>query len=166
MSPAAPLWSWATASLKNFNNPYHAKTIAEFWRRWHISLSTWFRDYLYIPLGGNRCSRERVFFNILVVFVISGLWHGASWAFIIWGALHGFYLIFGLATHSARDRARQKLGIGANTFIRNAVGVIVTFHLTLLAWIFFRSSALAHAIEDFHRPFQNRPRWPVPRNQR
>ncbi|CAF5090650.1 unnamed protein product, partial [Rotaria sp. Silwood1] len=79
--------------LENFNYPYISRSIREFWRRWHISLSNWFRDYLYIPLGGNRASERRVCLNLLIVFLLCGLWHGASWNFIIWGLFHGIFLV-------------------------------------------------------------------------
>ena len=85
--------------MENFRQPYFSQSISEFWRRWHISLSTWFRDYLYIPLGGNRVAEWRWYFNLLIVFIVSGLWHGANWTFIIWGALHGLYLICSLYSY-------------------------------------------------------------------
>ncbi len=90
--------------MQNFNNPFQAKSLPEFWTRWHISLSTWFRDYLYIPLGGNRVALPRHLFNLFFVFLIGGLWHGAHWTFIAWGALHGFYLIFGFLTKKPREK--------------------------------------------------------------
>src|SRR6476620_5869000 len=95
--------------MKNFDRPYAARSITEFWRRWHISLSTWFRDYLYIPLGGNRVARSRLYLNLLITFLVSGLWHGARWTFVVWGALHGAYLIASLATEGARARVRDAL---------------------------------------------------------
>lgn len=94
--------------MQNFDRPYSARSIKEFWDRWHISLSTWFRDYLYIPLGGNRCSRARYYLNLFIVFLVSGLWHGANWTFVIWGALHGFFRIFGSATKSGAWRFIRK----------------------------------------------------------
>ena len=84
---------------ENFNYPYISKSIQEFWRRWHISLSTWFRDYLYIPVGGNRISKKRTYINIMLVFVVSGLWHGANWTFIFWGFIHGFFAIVFFGFH-------------------------------------------------------------------
>ncbi|MGZ5286161.1 MAG: MBOAT family O-acyltransferase, partial [Flavisolibacter sp.] len=90
--------------MKNFDRPYQARSISEFWKRWHISLSTWFRDYLYISLGGNRVSIPRWYFNLFFVFLVSGFWHGANWTFVIWGALHGFYLVFAIISEKARDR--------------------------------------------------------------
>jgi len=120
--------------MKNFDRPYFSKNISEFWRRWHISLSTWFRDYLYIPLGGNRLSEYRRYFNLFFVFMMSGLWHGASWHFVIWGALHGIYLIFGQLTKSIQDKI---LSILPSEFLRDFVNVSITFFLVAFAWIFF-----------------------------
>jgi alginate O-acetyltransferase complex protein AlgI len=97
--------------MDNFDRPYAARSIADFWRRWHISLSTWFRDYLYIPLGGNRVPLPRWCVNVMIVFVISGLWHGASWTFVIWGALHGFYLIIERAAAVLRQRLAVKTAV-------------------------------------------------------
>ncbi|MGI4020856.1 MAG: MBOAT family O-acyltransferase [Janthinobacterium lividum] len=119
----------------NFNKPYHAKSLHEFWQRWHISLSTWFRDYLYISLGGNRVSIPRWYFNLFVVFLISGLWHGASWTYVIWGALHGFYLIFALITKSFREKINKLFLTDKIPFL----ATLTTFLLVAFAWIFFRA---------------------------
>ena len=127
--------------MKNFDKPYHSKTISEFWKRWHISLSTWFKDYLYITLGGNRVSVPRWYFNLFIVFVVSGLWHGASWAFIIWGALHGFYLVFALITHDFRSKFNKLLGLNKLPFI----AVLTNFILVAYAWIFFRANKVSEA---------------------
>ncbi|MBA2671694.1 MAG: MBOAT family protein [Gemmatimonadetes bacterium] len=138
--------------MQNFRRPYFSRSIQEFWGRWHISLSTWFRDYLYIPLGGNRVALWRWYLNLMVVFVISGLWHGANWTFIVWGALHGFYLVFALASGRARDRlwggAAEDLAISrpALARLREGIAVLTTFHLVLLAWIFFRANSLSDAL--------------------
>lgn len=94
--------------MQNFNRPYFSKSISEFWKRWHISLSTWFRDYLYIPLGGNRVGIPRWYFNLFFTFMVSGLWHGANWTFVIWGALHGTYLIIGILTRNFREVWRSQ----------------------------------------------------------
>lgn len=117
----------------NFRQPYFSKNISEFWTRWHISLSTWFKDYLYIPLGGNRVSKERLYFNIILVFLISGFWHGANWTFIIWGAIHGVLLIIN------NFKIFQKL----NTHY--VIKVLITFLLVTFAWIFFRASSVNDA---------------------
>src|SRR5207248_6883861 len=90
--------------MKNFNRTYAARSIPEFWRRWHISLSTWFRDYLYIPLGGNRYGIKFWLLAVMITFAVSGLWHGANWTYVVWGVLNGFYLLVGTATKDWRDR--------------------------------------------------------------
>ena len=97
--------------MLNFNRPYNSKSIPEFWRRWHISLSTWFRDYVYISLGGNRVSHIRFYFNLMFVFLLSGLWHGANWTFVAWGALHGFYMVSFYITYNIRGKIKNKIGI-------------------------------------------------------
>jgi len=132
--------------VTNFNSPYAARSISEFWRRWHISLSTWFRDYLYIPMGGNEVSTSRWCFNIFVTFLISGLWHGANWTFIIWGALNGVYLLTGIATKKARANLVSQLGVGAHSAIHKTFQIVFTFALVCFAWIFFRSNTLSDAM--------------------
>ncbi len=123
--------------MVNFKRPYFASTISEFWRRWHISLSTWFRDYVYIALGGNRVSNIKRNFNLFFVFLISGFWHGASWNFVIWGALHGFFLITGNFFQSRFPFLKQ----------RNFVNILLTFLLANFAWIFFRATAFDDAMQ-------------------
>ena len=115
--------------MVNFRRPYLAATISEFWKRWHISLSTWFRDYLYIPLGGNRVPALKRNLNLLIVFLVSGFWHGASWNFVIWGALHGMYLIIATYGHQYFPFLKKQ----------NVVNVVYTFILVNFAWIFFRA---------------------------
>ncbi|MET3129423.1 D-alanyl-lipoteichoic acid acyltransferase DltB (MBOAT superfamily) [Arcicella rosea] len=127
--------------MENFKSPYFSKSISEFWRRWHISLSTWFRDYLYIPLGGNRVSEWRRYFNQFIVFMVSGLWHGAQWTFVIWGSLHGFYLIVA----AARNKYFPKLTFPDNT-LGKAINLISTFVLVMLAWVFFRAKDTRDAL--------------------
>jgi D-alanyl-lipoteichoic acid acyltransferase DltB (MBOAT superfamily) len=127
--------------MLNFNLPYFATSVREFWSRWHISLSTWFRDYLYIPLGGNRVKEWRWMMNLFIVFVVSGLWHGASWTFIIWGALHGFYLVAEIFLNKIAFIRRT----GKTTFGK-AMGLLITFHLVVLGWIFFRANSFGDAI--------------------
>lgn len=131
--------------MKNFNIPYYSKSISEFWKRWHISLSTWFRDYLYIPLGGNRVVKSRIYFNMFFVFLISGLWHGANWTFVIWGALHGFYLMFGLFTKNIRSKFNNVIGLNKFPILLNAIDISITFILAAFAWIFFRAANLSDA---------------------
>jgi alginate O-acetyltransferase complex protein AlgI len=134
--------------MKNFDAPYLAKSISEFWARWHISLSTWFRDYVYIPLGGNRVWLGRNFFNLAIVFLLSGFWHGANWTFIVWGALHGAYLIAGRLWGIARERLaiRNEAGL-----LRQGLSVLLTFHLVLVAWVFFRARDVATAFDIAQR---------------
>jgi alginate O-acetyltransferase complex protein AlgI len=122
--------------MLNFNVPYISKSIDEFWKRWHISLSTWFRDYLYIPLGGNRVSEYRRYFNVFVVFLLSGLWHGANWTFIIWGAMHGTFIMLALW----RDKIFPNLK--APSFIQ----WLSTFALVVIAWVFFRADNTSEAL--------------------
>ena len=131
--------------MDNFNRPYHSKSIAEFWKRWHISLSTWFRDYLYIPLGGNRVDKRRWYFNLFFVFLVSGLWHGAAWTFVIWGALHGFYLIVALLTRGPRDKIIRHFQLQRFPFVLRCLAVVITFNLVSFAWIFFRARSIQDA---------------------
>lgn len=122
--------------MVNFRSPYFARSIAEFWQRWHISLSTWFRDYVYIPMGGNRHGRLRTFMNLLVVFLLSGLWHGADWKFVIWGAIHGCLLIFSRLVYSDRhDFGRWPAWLQT----------VLTFLVVTLAWVFFRARNVSDA---------------------
>jgi D-alanyl-lipoteichoic acid acyltransferase DltB (MBOAT superfamily) len=131
--------------MRNFAYPYFSQNPLEFWRRWHISLSTWFRDYLFIPLGGSRVGPGRLAFNVLATFVLSGLWHGAQWTFIVWGLLHGLAVLpFMLLRRSASLKGTQT---PAETPTAAAVaGMIVTFCFVSLAWVFFRSRTLAEAL--------------------
>jgi len=131
--------------MTNFNRPYFAKSVAEFWKRWHISLSTWFKDYLYIPLGGNRVGIPRWYFNLFFVFLISGLWHGANFTFIAWGALHGFYLIGNLMLHTPLEKFYGITGLNKNGQFKKALQVTVTFALVRFAWIFFRAQNMHDA---------------------
>jgi alginate O-acetyltransferase complex protein AlgI len=132
--------------MENFRRPYASTSVAEFWSRWHISLSTWFRDYLYVPLGGNRVPRARWYFNLLFVFLVSGLWHGANWTFVIWGALHGLYLLAEIWTQGPRGRLTQRLGLDRHPGWLRALSMLLTFHLVTLAWIFFRANTLGDAL--------------------
>ncbi len=131
--------------MLNFNRPYFSKSISEFWKRWHISLSSWFRDYLYIALGGNRVKKWRWYLNIYIVFIISGLWHGANWTFVIWGSLHGFYLLFSTWTQKYRTALFDAVTPIRFEMIRKALRVLITFHLVLFSWIFFRANSLHEA---------------------
>jgi alginate O-acetyltransferase complex protein AlgI len=132
--------------MKNFDKPYHAKDVSEFWRRWHISLSTWFRDYLYISLGGNRVSIPRWYFNLFFVFLVSGFWHGANWTFIVWGALHGFYLIFAIISQKPRQKLNEWSGITRIPWLFTLTQVLITYSLVTFAWIFFRANNIKDAL--------------------
>ena len=132
--------------MVNFNKPYFSKSISEFWKRWHISLSTWFRDYLYISLGGNRVSKNRSYFNQMVVFMVSGLWHGANWTYVVWGTLHGGYLIVGRMTQKSRDKITTSIGLAKTSLLNKTIEVSTTFALVAFAWIFFRANSISNAI--------------------
>jgi D-alanyl-lipoteichoic acid acyltransferase DltB (MBOAT superfamily) len=131
--------------MTNFRRPYLSTSIREFWQRWHISLSTWFRDYLYIPLGGNRVVKWRWYYNLFITFVISGFWHGANWTFVIWGALHGMYLVTAVIAQNWRDRSAKKLGLATFSNLNNFINLIWTLALVFFAWIFFRSNSVGDA---------------------
>lgn len=133
--------------MENFDAPYFAQSIKEFWRRWHISLSSWFRDYLYISLGGNRCSKLKRRINLMITFLLSGLWHGANWNFIFWGGLHGFYQIIGEVTQPLRDKVYPMIGIKMNSISHKLGKILTTFLLTTTAWIFFRANSVSDAID-------------------
>ncbi len=131
--------------MTNFNRPYFSKNISEFWKRWHISLSTWFKDYLYISLGGNRVSIPRWYFNLFFVFVVSGLWHGANWTFMIWGALNGFYLVFAIIKRPLDNKIGKLTGLHKHKTLNNAFQISVTFVLACFAWTFFRANNVTDA---------------------
>ena len=132
--------------MRNFAFPYFSRDIAEFWRRWHISLTTWFRDYLYIPLGGSRGSVTMKIRNTFIIFLVSGFWHGADWTFIIWGALNALYFLPLLLTK--RNRANLETVAQGKRLptMKETLAMMSTFGLTLLAWIFFRADSLDHAV--------------------
>lgn len=132
--------------ILNFRQPYFAASVGDFWRRWHISLSNWFRDYVYIPLGGNRRGPARRYANLFIVFLLSGLWHGASWTFVAWGALHGLYLVAEAYSQPARAALARGLGLATRPRLLHALGVASTLLLVSYAWIFFRANSLADAV--------------------
>ena len=136
--------------MDNFNSPYLSLSVSEFWSRWHISLSSWFRDYLYIPLGGNRKGKFRKHLNRFIVFLVSGLWHGANYTFIIWGGLNGLYQSIGEGLQPIRDWFVGKLQINRNTFGHKMLCAISTFFLICISWVFFRSNSIKEAIEILH----------------
>ena len=127
--------------MTNFNRPYFSKSISEFWKRWHISLGTWFRDYFYIPLGGNRVSKPRYYFNLMATFIVSGLWHGASWNFVIWGGLHGALQVIEALSRKWRIRT----GLAAQSGLRPWLQGLYVLIATNIIWIFFRSRDLPTA---------------------
>lgn len=145
--------------MENFETPYFAKSVSEFWRRWHISLSSWFRDYVYIPLGGNRCSKARKYFNLMVTFGVSGLWHGANWTFIAWGLLHGVFRIVGDFTRPIRQRLYKKGNVKTESISFKLGQVVSTFLLVDLAWIFFRAGSLGIALDYCKRIFTKWDPW-------
>ena len=132
--------------MKNFSFPYFSRDIAEFWRRWHISLSTWFRDYLYIPLGGSRGSLGLKIRNTFIIFIVSGFWHGANWTFVIWGALNALYFLPLLLTKNNRNNIDIVAKDSLLPSFRELFAILKTFILTVLAWIFFRADNVSHAI--------------------
>lgn len=141
--------------MENFRRPYFAKSISEFWRRWHISLSTWFKDYIYIPLGGNRVSKWKWQLNLATVFLISGLWHGANWTFVVWGAIHGFYQILSIWTSSIRKKIVKLIGLDKTPTLHSILQIIITFTLVCFGWIFFRANNISDAIYVIKNMFTN-----------
>jgi alginate O-acetyltransferase complex protein AlgI len=129
----------------NFAQPYFSRSIGEFWHRWHISLSTWFRDYVYIPLGGNRVKTFRLYFNLLATFLLSGLWHGANWTFVIWGGLHGMFLICSHLTAEFRGKVRTALRLDRHPKVLGSLQLLFTFILVTIAWVPFRASDIRSA---------------------
>jgi D-alanyl-lipoteichoic acid acyltransferase DltB (MBOAT superfamily) len=139
-------------TMENFNAPYLSRNIAEFWRRWHISLSSWFRDYLYVPLGGNRRGLIRTYLNLIITMLLCGLWHGAAWTFVIWGIIHGLYL----AGHRIFRRADQNVISTQKRFskkMKDLFYIFITFHLVALAWVLFRSQSFEIAVVYFRGLF-------------
>ena len=145
--------------MKNFDTPYFATSMTEFWRRWHISLSTWFKDYIYIPLGGNRVSRPRWCLNQLITFTISGLWHGASFTFIIWGMLHGILLIIERFTQNIRAKISGFIKLGKFNFIKTFVCVCYTFFVTCITWILFRANTFNDVFYIIKQIFSGPPKF-------
>jgi len=132
--------------MRNFNYPYFSRDIAEFWRRWHISLSTWFRDYLYIPLGGSRGSKMFQLRNVFIIFLVSGFWHGANWTFIAWGGLNALFFLPLLLTSNNRNNLDDVAPNGWLPTMKEFIQIIVTFGLTTVAWIFFRAETITDAL--------------------
>lgn len=139
--------------MENFRRPYFAKSMREFWQRWHISLSTWFRDYVYIPLGGRRVGPRRWYANLMVTFVLSGLWHGANWTFVIWGAIHGACLVAEYATGNFQQRLADMVSRSRDSLWHKGVRIGITMSLVTLAWVFFRCETAADAVHWIGRMF-------------
>ncbi|WP_114782701.1 MBOAT family O-acyltransferase [Botryobacter ruber] len=143
--------------MQNFRRPFFARSVREFWSRWHISLSTWFRDYVYIPLGGNRVVKWRWYYNLFLTFVISGLWHGANWTFLIWGALHGFYLLFAIQTEPQRNKLVYLLKVDKQPKLYTILQIGTTFALVSLAFLFFRANTVTDAWYILNKMVVNAP---------
>ncbi len=145
--------------MENFNTPLFSQSIAEFWRRWHISLSSWFKDYLYIPLGGSRCSKIKRIRNMMVTFVVSGLWHGANWKYVVWGAIHGFYQVISLIFKPLTSKLVKLTGTDTEKFGFKIWGIIRTNILVAFALIFFRSDSIMTAYKYIGRMFTKWNPW-------
>lgn len=141
--------------LKNFSFPYFSKSISEFWKRWHISLSSWFRDYLYIPLGGNRVNNFRQILNVLIVFIVSGFWHGANWTFMIWGFVNGVFVVLdNFFNHSVKE-PKTEINVKNSTSFINVLQILFTFTIVSLIWIIFRSDNIFFAFKYFKNLFSS-----------
>ena len=140
-------WLFGIQAMNNFNRPYFSPSIKEFWRNWHISLSTWLRDYIYIPLGGSRKGKFRKYINLILTFLISGLWHGSGLNFLAWGLLHGCYQIVGDLTFPIRDRIYNKLGMPQESLRRRAIQSLGVFFLVTTGWVIFRTPQLSEGLE-------------------
>jgi len=139
--------------MRNFNCPYLATSIKDFWRRWHISLSSWFKDYLYFPLGGSRCSRSRHWLNIMIVFAVSGLWHGAALTFVVWGVLNGAYQVISAWLDPLRQKLLRLLHIAPDSRLLRLVRICITFCLVCVTWVFFRADTIGDALLVLQRIF-------------
>lgn len=137
--------------INNFNRPYLATSIRDFWTKWHISLSRWLKDYVYIPLGGSRKGTNRKYINLIITFLVSGLWHGAGLNFFIWGLLHALYQIIGQMTAGARQTIKKHIGVEENSKSEQLYKIIITFSLVTFAWIFFRASSFTMGLQYIHR---------------
>ena len=141
---SVPQRSSASDLAQNFRRPYFSTSVPEFWaQRWHLSLASWFRDYMYIPLGGSRVSRFRHYANVLAVFLVSGLWHGANWTFVVWGGLNGIYQVVSLITRPIRQRLTDLVALPPR--LGGHLRGLLTFHLILVTWVFFRAASLSDA---------------------
>lgn len=145
--------------MDNFIVPYFAASIKEFWGRWHVSLSTWLRDYVYIPLGGSRCSTAKKYRNYFITFILSGLWHGAGWHYLVWGGIHGLYRTCGVLLAPVRKKCCKLFGIKTDVFSYKLMQRIITFILVDIAWIFFRADSLRVACRYIKRIFTEWNPW-------
>ena len=145
--------------IDNFKSPYFSKSIKEFWGKWHISLSTWLKDYIYIPLGGNRHGKVRKYVNLMATFFVSGIWHGSGFNYIVWGILHAIYQVLGECTNGARRKVKECLKIKPNSISDKIYRTMITFNLTLFAWIFFRSGRFLNAIDYIARMLSSIDVW-------
>jgi len=141
--------------MQNFNYPYFSRNVAEFWRRWHISLSTWFRDYLYIPLGGSKVAKAKVIRNVFIIFLVSGFWHGANWTFLVWGGLHALFFIPLLLTNKNRKYLKATSKKSVASHFHEIIQIIYTFSLVTFAWIIFRAENFETAMGYIKRMFLN-----------
>ena len=139
--------------MPNFKRPIFARSTGEFWKRWHISLSTWFKDYLYFPLGGNKVPVARRHFNLMLVFLISGLWHGANWTFVIWGGINGFYLVFAIIIKKQKEKFNKWLRINQYSLLNTTLQIVMTFLLISFSRIFFRAGSIKQAGQIIKRIF-------------
>ncbi len=133
--------------IQNFEQPYLARTVADFWRRWHMSLTNWFRDYIYFPLGGSRVAKWKKYRNIMIVFLISGLWHGADWTYVIWGGMNGLMQVIGDIINPARKKLLAKLHVNENSFGHRLVQTFLTYVYVTIAWVFFRATSVKSAVD-------------------
>jgi D-alanyl-lipoteichoic acid acyltransferase DltB (MBOAT superfamily) len=145
--------------IDNFNAPYLAMSVSDFWRRWHISLTSWFKDYLYIPLGGSRKGKIRKYINKLIVFLVSGLWHGASLSFVIWGGINGIYQIVGEILQPIRDKMVSFLKLNRKSLGHKLIHIVGTFLLVDFSWLFFRANSAKDAITILKQMFMIRNPW-------
>ncbi len=145
--------------MENFNTPYLATSIKDFWDRWHISLTSWFRDYLYFPLGGSRKGVVRKYLNIMIVFTVSGLWHGASWHYVVWGVLHGIMRVCGEMTRRLREKLVSLFGVKTDVLSYKLFQMLVTFVLVTLAWVFFRAESIGQAVHIIKNMFTTWNPW-------
>lgn len=145
--------------MENFSTPYFSRSIREFWRRWHISLSSWFKDYVYIPLGGSRVSKGKYYRNLMITFLVSGLWHGANWTFLAWGGVHGILQIIENSFSPAVDKLNRRIGTKVDSFSYKLGQMMVTFALVTIAWVFFRAETIRDAVQYIVRMFTRFNPW-------